>query len=122
MLNGLFTAGEGLAPDIAAATQSAFPRTEAREQLRRQVGTLRFDLNVLAEAKGNKADKKKALALKQDFIKSVSSVGRGGRPVGKGHVGYCCRGVTGACPYPWGLLIVVPGMACSFKLNRFLAY
>ncbi len=45
-------------------------RTEAREQLRRQVGTLRFDLNTLAETKP-KADKKKALELKKDFIANV---------------------------------------------------
>ncbi len=45
-------------------------RTEAREQLRRQVGTLRFDLNALAESKP-KADKKKALALKKEFIANV---------------------------------------------------
>ncbi len=37
---------------------------QAREQLRRQVGTLRFDLNALAESKPKDA-KKKALDLKK---------------------------------------------------------
>jgi hypothetical protein len=37
---------------------------EAREQLRRQVGTLRFDLNTLAQAQPKDA-KKKALELKK---------------------------------------------------------
>ena len=50
-------------------------RVEAREQLRRQVGTLRLDLNTLASAKAGKEDKKKALALRQDFLTKV-----GGRP------------------------------------------
>ncbi|GLC45583.1 hypothetical protein PLESTB_000873700 [Pleodorina starrii] len=48
--------------------------TEAREQLRRQVGTLRFDLNTLASAKGVKAEKKKALELSKDFIKKVEDL------------------------------------------------
>jgi hypothetical protein len=53
-------------------------RTEAREELRRQVGTLRFDLNTLASAKSSKEEKKAALALRKDFITSVSgsAVGR----------------------------------------------
>jgi photosystem II oxygen-evolving enhancer protein 3 len=46
-------------------------RTEAREELRRQVGTLRFDLNALASTK-TKDEKKKALALKKEFIAQVS--------------------------------------------------
>ncbi|EFJ51745.1 oxygen-evolving enhancer protein 3 [Volvox carteri f. nagariensis] len=48
--------------------------TEAREQLRRQVGTLRFDLNTLASAKGVKAEKKKALELKKEFIQKVEDL------------------------------------------------
>ncbi|GIL52023.1 hypothetical protein Vafri_7985, partial [Volvox africanus] len=48
--------------------------TEAREQLRRQVGTLRFDLNTLASSKAVKADKKKALELKKDFIQKVEDL------------------------------------------------
>lgn len=48
-------------------------RTEAREELRRQLGTLRFDLNSLATAKTGKEEKKKALALRKDFIRSVSN-------------------------------------------------
>jgi len=47
--------------------------TEAREQLRRQVGTLRFDLNVLADTKP-KEEKKKALALRKDFIAQVEAL------------------------------------------------
>jgi len=41
-------------------------RTEAREELRRQVGTLRFDLNSLA-APLAKDERKAALALRKDF-------------------------------------------------------
>ncbi|KXZ43843.1 hypothetical protein GPECTOR_79g122 [Gonium pectorale] len=48
--------------------------TEAREQLRRQVGTLRFDLNTLASTKGVKADKKKALELRKEFIQKVEDL------------------------------------------------
>jgi photosystem II oxygen-evolving enhancer protein 3 len=47
-----------------------FCRTEAREELRRQVGTLRFDLNALASAKTKDA-KKEAIALKKEFIAKV---------------------------------------------------
>lgn len=45
-------------------------RTQARNQLRRQVGTLRFDLNTLAQTKA-KEDKKKALQLRKEFITKV---------------------------------------------------
>jgi hypothetical protein len=48
-------------------------RTEAREELRRQMGTLRFDLNTLAVAKTGKEEKKAALALRKEFIRSVSA-------------------------------------------------
>jgi len=48
--------------------------TEAREELRRQVGTLRFDLNTLASTKADKAAKKAALALRKDFITSVEAL------------------------------------------------
>jgi len=44
--------------------------TEAKEQLRRQLGTLRFDLNTLAEVKP-KAERAKAQALKNDFIRAI---------------------------------------------------
>lgn len=37
------------------------------------MGTLRFDLNSLAVAKAGKEEKKKALALRKDFIRSVST-------------------------------------------------
>eukprot|EP00879_Flechtneria_rotunda_P000732 GHRR01000852.1.p1 GENE.GHRR01000852.1~~GHRR01000852.1.p1 ORF type:complete len:226 (+),score=89.55 GHRR01000852.1:69-680(+) len=47
--------------------------TEAREELRRQVGTLRFDLNSLASTK-TKEQKKKALALRKEFIRSVEDL------------------------------------------------
>jgi len=47
--------------------------TEAREELRRQVGTLRFDLNALASAK-TKEDKTKALNAKKDFIAKVEAL------------------------------------------------
>lgn len=57
---------------MSMASHTCFPhRTEAREQLRRQIGTLRFDLNTLASAKGVKAEKKKALELSKDFIQKV---------------------------------------------------
>lgn len=48
-------------------------RTEAREELRRQVGTLRFDLNTLASTKGKEA-KKDALAARKEFIRAVSVI------------------------------------------------
>jgi len=44
--------------------------TEAREQLRRQVGTLRFDINALADTLP-KAGKKDALAAKKEFLAAV---------------------------------------------------
>ena len=47
--------------------------TEAREELRRQVGTLRFDLNALASAKPAEA-KKAALAAKKEFIAQVEAL------------------------------------------------
>lgn len=48
--------------------------TEAREELRRQVGTLRFDLNTLASAKGDKASRKAALDLKKNFFAKVEAL------------------------------------------------
>jgi hypothetical protein len=45
-------------------------RLEARQELRRQTGTLRFDLNTLAQTKA-KEEKKKALELRKDFIAKV---------------------------------------------------
>ncbi|KAG2431604.1 hypothetical protein HYH02_013297 [Chlamydomonas schloesseri] len=47
--------------------------TEAREQLRRQVGTLRFDLNTLASTKEKEA-KKAALGLRKEFIQAVEDL------------------------------------------------
>jgi len=46
---------------------------EGRTALRRQVGTLRFDLNALASAKP-KEEKKKALALKKEFLAAVEAL------------------------------------------------
>lgn len=47
--------------------------TEAREELRRQVGNLRFDLNTLASAK-TKDEKKAALNAKKEFIAKVEAL------------------------------------------------
>merc|ERR1711939_1071831 len=47
--------------------------TEARESLRLRVGTLRFDLNTLVEAKP-KAEKKIAAAAKKQFFSDVEKV------------------------------------------------
>jgi len=47
--------------------------TEAREELRRQVGTLRFDLNTLASTKAKEA-KKDALAARKEFIRAVEDL------------------------------------------------
>jgi photosystem II oxygen-evolving enhancer protein 3 len=47
--------------------------TEAREELRRQVGTLRFDINSLS-AQLTKAERKEADALKATFVKEVSEL------------------------------------------------
>ena len=50
-------------------------RTEAREDLRNQVGNLRFDLNTLIEGSSkSKADKKSATQLKKDFLIKVERV------------------------------------------------
>merc|ERR1711907_102606 len=47
--------------------------TEAKESLRLQVGTLRFDLNTLAETK-SKTEKKAALAAKKQFFNDIEKV------------------------------------------------
>lgn len=53
-------------------------RTQAREELRNQVGNLRFDLNTLIESGDkSKADKKSAQALKKDFLIKVCRPGVG---------------------------------------------
>ena len=70
---------------------------DAREQLRRQVGTLRFDLNTLATAKPGKEDKKKALALRKDFIKQVRA-GPAGLRSGRSGGGACGCVRDGAGP------------------------
>lgn len=58
---------------VATSIEKAY-WTEAREELRRQMGTLRFDLNTLASAKTGKEEKKAALALRKDFIRSVEEL------------------------------------------------
>merc|ERR1711965_518547 len=47
--------------------------TEAKEALRLQVGTLRFDLNTLAETK-TKTEKKLVLAAKKKFFNDIEKV------------------------------------------------
>merc|ERR1712216_300281 len=47
--------------------------TEAKEALRRQVGTLRFDLNTLADTK-SKTEKKAAIAAKKQFFSDIEKV------------------------------------------------
>merc|ERR1712178_622860 len=47
--------------------------TEAKEALRLQVGTLRFDLNTLAGTK-SKADKKAAVAAQKQFLSDIEMV------------------------------------------------
>merc|ERR1712054_648806 len=47
--------------------------TEAKEALRLQVGTLRFDLNTLAETKP-KAEKKAAVLAKKQFFSDIERV------------------------------------------------
>ncbi|KAF6256083.1 oxygen-evolving enhancer protein 3, chloroplastic [Scenedesmus sp. NREL 46B-D3] len=58
---------------VASSIEKAY-WTEAREELRRQMGTLRFDLNTLATAKTGKEEKKAALALRKQFIRSVEDL------------------------------------------------
>lgn len=48
--------------------------TEAKEELRRQVGTLRFDLNTLASASSDKAAKKAAISANRDLIKKIEEL------------------------------------------------
>jgi len=52
-------------------TRCAVCRPSARTDLRRQVGTLRFDLTALAETKP-KEEKKKAFAAKKEFFVKVN--------------------------------------------------
>ena len=57
--------------DVPVAIKKAY-WTEAREQLRRQVGYLRFDINTLADQK-DKAGKKAVLALKKDLVANLEA-------------------------------------------------
>jgi len=59
---------EGVLSDIKVAYWS-----DAGNALRRQVGTLRFDLNTLAETKGP-SEKKAALALKKQYFADIQSL------------------------------------------------
>lgn len=58
--------------DLEPFIQKAY-WTEAREQLRRQVGTLRFDINTLS-AQLSKDSRKEAEALKKAFVSEVSDL------------------------------------------------
>merc|ERR1711937_585218 len=68
--------------------------TEAKEALRLQVGTLRFDLNTLAETK-SKAEKKAALVAKKQFFTDIEKVDFAIREKknGGGYQGIWCSGV-----------------------------
>ena len=70
-------------------------RTAAREELRLQVGTLRFDLNALAEGK-DKASRKKALGLKADFLKKARPPRGAGGPCARAKAA-ARRSVLQAC-------------------------
>lgn len=48
-------------------------RTEGRNELRRQIGTLRFDINAVADTLP-KAAKKDVLAAKADFLAAVDKL------------------------------------------------
>ncbi len=48
-------------------------RTEGRNELRRQIGTLRFDINALADGLP-KAARKDALAARADFLAAVEKL------------------------------------------------
>ena len=45
----------------------------SREELRRQVGTLRFDMNTLVSTKTSKADKAEASALKAEVFSAIEA-------------------------------------------------
>lgn len=49
-------------------------RTEAKEELRRQVGNFRQDLRTLASSKGSKDERKAALAAAKDLIVAAESL------------------------------------------------
>lgn len=48
--------------------------TEGREELRRQVGYMRFDLNTLAASKGGASAKGSALAAKKDLFETIDKL------------------------------------------------
>jgi len=49
-------------------------RTLAREELRLQLGTLRFDLNALISVLNSRDAKKKALGLKKSFLEAADEL------------------------------------------------
>lgn len=51
-----------------------FCRTEAKEELRRQVGNFRQDLRTLAASKGTKEERKAALSAAKDLIVAAESL------------------------------------------------
>lgn len=78
-------------------------RTEAREQLRRQVGTLRFDVRAVAESLP-KAEKKEAFAAGKQFLKQVShtlSVVSVADRLGFEPRDHCREGNFSAQDHPW---------------------
>lgn len=102
MAVNVISVGASIESSLLPAAHSSLPpppcRVEAREQLRRQVGTLRLDLNTLASAKAGKEDKKKALALRQDFLTKVRGWCRPGLAcAAQGYWCWCCVGGTHAC-------------------------
>mmetsp|Transcript_5905 Transcript_5905/g.10070 ORF Transcript_5905/g.10070 Transcript_5905/m.10070 type:complete len:213 (-) Transcript_5905:146-784(-) len=58
---------------VATDIQKAY-WTEAKEELRRQVGTLRFDLNTVASTAGDKAAKKMAIAGNRELIRKIEDL------------------------------------------------
>jgi photosystem II oxygen-evolving enhancer protein 3 len=62
-----------ISKDMPPLIQKAY-WTQAKEKLRLQVGTLRFDLNTLAAAKPSKSEKKSALAANKAFIVSAEKL------------------------------------------------
>lgn len=83
-------------------------RTEGRNELRRQVGTLRFDINALADTLP-KAAKKDVLAAKAEFLAAVDKLDFAMRK--KNQVRLCsCAGVR-VCGV--GLRMRVCALACA---------
>lgn len=88
-------------PALPCAALSPLCRTEGRNELRRQVGTLRFDINALADTLP-KAAKKDALAAKAEFLAAVDKLDFAMRK--KNQVGMGRGGVGGGVPRARGAL------------------